>query len=216
MKAIILAAGRGKRMMPLSKNTPKPLIKVKEKPLIEHAISSLKQAGINNIVINISYLGEQIQAHLGDGKQLGVNIQYSIEKSALETAGGIIQALTLLGDKPFIAINSDLLCDFDLSTLVLPANSLAHLILINNPKHNLTGDFSLIGNRITFPKNQTYTFSGIGLYHPDFFQSHLQNKNKLSLSVLFKESINNAKLTGEHYSGYWLDIGTPERLKKNL
>ena len=213
MKAMILAAGRGERMMPLTKNTPKPLIKVRGKILIEHSIDTLKNAGITDVIINTAYLGEQIQAYLGDGTKFGVNIEYSIEQNALETAGGIIQALPLLGNAPFIVINSDILCDYDLSTLALSDNSLAHLLLTDNPKHNPNGDFSLTGNKITLPNTQTYTFSGIGLYHPDFFQSHLHNDGKLPLSTLFKEVINNGQLTGEHYLGYWQDIGTPERLE---
>ncbi|CAC9455804.1 N-acetylmuramate alpha-1-phosphate uridylyltransferase MurU [bacterium endosymbiont of Bathymodiolus sp. 5 South] len=213
MKAMILSAGRGERMMPLTKDTPKPLIKVHDKTLIEHSIDTLKNAAITDVVINIAYLGEKIQAHLGDGDKFGINIEYSIEQNALETAGGIIQALSLLGDAPFIVINSDILYDYDLSTLALPNNSLAHLLLIDNPKHNPNGDFSLTGNKITLPNTQTYTFSGIGLYHPNFFQSHLHNNGKLPLSTLFKEAINNKQLTGEHYLGYWQDIGTPERLR---
>lgn len=213
MKAMILAAGRGERMMPLTKKTPKPLIKVRGKTLIEYSINTLKSAGIINIVINIAYLGEQIQAYLGDGSKFGINTKYSIEKNALEAAGGIIQALPLLGNAPFIVINSDVLCDYDLSTLVLPDNSLAHLLLIDNPRHNPNGDFSLTGSQIKYYNTQTYTFAGIGLYHPNFFQSHLHNNGKLPLSTLLKEAINNEQLTGEHYLGYWQDIGTPERLK---
>jgi len=134
MKAMILAAGRGQRMMPLTANTPKPLIKTKGIPLIEHSINALKNAGVNDIVINISYLGDMIKKYLGDGKKLGVTISYSDESSgALETAGGIIKALPLLGDSPFIVINSDVLCDYDISKLKLPIGSLAHLVLIDNP-----------------------------------------------------------------------------------
>ncbi|CAC9575435.1 Nucleotidyl transferase possibly involved in threonylcarbamoyladenosine formation [uncultured Gammaproteobacteria bacterium] len=213
MKVMILSAGRGERMMPLTKDTPKPLIKVHDKTLIEHSIDTLKNAGITDVIINIAYLGEQIQAYLGNGAKFGINIKYSIEQNALETAGGIIQALPLLGNAPFIVINSDILCDYDLSTLALPDNSLAHLLLIDNPEHNLNGDFSLTGNKITLPNTQTYTFSGVGFYHPDFFQSHLHNDGKLPLSALFKEAINNRQLTGEYYLGYWQDIGTPKRLE---
>ncbi|MDC9714380.1 MAG: nucleotidyltransferase family protein [Gammaproteobacteria bacterium] len=213
MKAMILAAGRGKRMMPLTKNTPKPLLKIHEKPLIEYSIEALKKAGVTDIIINTAYLGEQIQAYLGDGTKFGVQVQYSIEQNALETAGGIIQALPLLGNSPFIVINSDVLCDVDLSTLALPNNSLAHLLLVDNPEHNLNGDFSLNGNQINLANTQTYTFSGIGLYHPDFFPSHLHNQQKIPLSSLFQKAIKSGKLTGEYYSGYWQDIGTPERLE---
>ncbi|MBA5248881.1 MAG: nucleotidyltransferase family protein [Gammaproteobacteria bacterium] len=212
MKAIILAAGRGERMMPLTKNTPKPLLKVHGKPLIEHTINHLKKANITDIVINTAYLGEQIQTHLGDGTKFGVQIQYSHEHNALETAGGIIQALPLLGTHPFIVINADILCTLDLSTLALPHNALAHLVLVDNPPHNPNGDFSLNGNQIITAQQQTYTFSGIGIYHPDFFASHRQSQQKLPLITLFKEAMNNQKLTGTHHQCNWQDIGTPERL----
>ena len=214
--AMILAAGRGERMMPLTANTPKPLIKVKNTTLIEHSINALKQAKITNIVINTSYLGEQLITHLGDGSKFGVRINYSDESAgALETAGGIIKALPLLGDKPFVVINSDVLCDYDLSKLTLPVGSLAHLVLINNPAHNLKGDFSLVNNhQITNIHGHSYTFSGIGIYHPDLFKSHLDSEQKLPLYPLLKEAIANGQLSGEYFDGYWQDVGTPERLKQ--
>ncbi|CAC9530068.1 Glucose-1-phosphate thymidylyltransferase (EC 2.7.7.24) [uncultured Gammaproteobacteria bacterium] len=215
MKAMILAAGRGERMMPLTANTPKPLIKVKGKPLIEHSIEALKKAGIIDIVINISYLAEQIKSHLGDGSKFGVNISYSDEStSALETAGGIIKALPLLSDKPFLVINSDVVCDYALSQIKLPKSSLAHLLLINNPAHNPKGDFS-IGNsqKLTLANNKSFTFSGLGIYHPDFFKNHLDSQDKLALYPLLVDAIARNQLSGEHYQGYWQDIGTPERLE---
>ncbi|RUA04634.1 MAG: mannose-1-phosphate guanylyltransferase [Gammaproteobacteria bacterium] len=213
MKAMILAAGKGERMMPLTKDTPKPLLKVHGKTLIEHTIDNLKKSSITDIVINTAYLGNKIQVYLGDGSQFGVQIQYSAETTILETAGGIIQALPLLGNEPFMVINADVLCDLDLSLPILPNDALAHLVLIDNPGHNLVGDFSLNDNRITLKKEQTYTFSGIGIYHPNFFQSHLNSKQKLSLITLFKEAISSNKLTGKHYQCDWHDIGTPERLE---
>lgn len=213
MKAMILAAGKGERMMPLTKDTPKPLLKIHGKPLIEYAIEKLKAAGITDIVINTAYLGEQIQTQLGDGAQFGVQIQYSIEKTTLETAGGIIQALPMLGNKPFMVINADVLYNLDLSMLALPNNALAHLALVDNPEHNPKGDFSLSGNQVISAYAQTYTFSGVGIYHPNFFRLHLQSKQKLPLISLFKEAMNNNKLTGEHCQCDWQDIGTPERLE---
>ena len=214
MRAMILAAGKGERMMPLTKNTPKPLIKVKDIALIEHSINTLKKANITNIVINISYLAEQIKTHLGDGSNFGVSITYSDEsEGALETAGGIIKALPLLGGEPFIVINSDVLCNYDLSQLKLPIDSLANLLLIDNPAHNPEGDFSLKNNRVITKKDKTYTFSGIGIYHPDFFKNYLHTQDKLPLYPLLTEAIANNQLSGEHYTGYWQDIGTPERLK---
>lgn len=215
MIGMILAAGRGERMMPLTKNTPKSLIKVKDLTLIEYSINALKKSNIIDIVINIAYLGKQIKSYLGDGSKFGVNIAYSDESSgALETAGGIIKALPLLGSKPFIVINSDVLCDYDLSKLTLPVGSLAHLVLIDNPTHNPNGDFSLVNNhQVTNVHGQSYTFSGIGTYHPDLFKSHLEFKQKLPLYPILKEAIANGKLSGEHYDGYWQDVGTPERLE---
>jgi MurNAc alpha-1-phosphate uridylyltransferase len=215
MIGMILAAGRGERMMPLTKNTPKSLIKVKDLTLIEHSINALKKSNIIDIVINIAYLSEQIKTHLGDGSKFGVNIAYSDESSgALETAGGIIKALPILGNKPFVVINSDVLCDFNLSKLTLPVGSLAHLVLIDNPPHNPNGDFSLVNNhQVTNVHGQSYTFSGIGIYHPDLFKSHLEFKQKLPLYPILKEAIANGKLSGEHYDGYWQDVGTPERLE---
>jgi MurNAc alpha-1-phosphate uridylyltransferase len=215
MIGMILAAGRGERMMPLTKNTPKSLIKVKDLTLIEHSINALKKSNIIDIVINIAYLGKQIKSYLGDGSKFGVNIAYSDESSgALETAGGIIKALPILGNKPFVVINSDVLCDFNLSKLTLPVGSLAHLVLIDNPPHNPNGDFSLVNNhQVTNVHGQSYTFSGIGTYHPDLFKSHLEFKQKLPLYPILKEAIANGKLSGEHYDGYWQDVGTPERLE---
>ena len=215
MIGMILAAGRGERMMPLTKNTPKSLIKVKDLTLIEYSINALKKSNIIDIVINIAYLGKQIKFYLGDGSKFGVNIAYSDESSgALETAGGIIKALPLLGSKPFIVINSDVLCDYDLSKLTLPVGSLAHLVLIDNPPHNPNGDFSLVNNhQVTNVHGQSYTFSGIGIYHPDLFKSHLEFEQKLPLYPILKEAIANGKLSGEHYDGYWQDVGTPERLE---
>lgn len=213
MNAMILAAGRGERMMPLTKNTPKPLLKVRGITLIEHTILALKKANITKIVINTAYLGEQIQSYLGDGERFEVQITYSTEKTALETAGGIIQALPLLGKQPFVVINSDILCNYDLSKLTLPNASLAHLLLINNPAHNLNGDFGLTQNKITL-ENKKYTFAGIGIYHPDLFTPFLHNTKKLRLYPLLKIALSKKKLSGESYSGYWQDIGTAKRLSQ--
>lgn len=213
MNAMILAAGRGKRMMPLTQNTPKSLLKVKGIALIEHSIQALKKANITKIVINTAYLGEKIQSHLGAGTRFGVQIIYSTEKHALETAGGIIKALPLLGNQPFVVINSDILCDYDLSKLTLPKASLAHLLLIDNPAHHPQGDFGLKQGKITL-EDKKYTFAGIGIYHPDLFKSHLNNTQKLPLYPLLKTTIEQGSLSGEYHSGYWQDIGTPQRLEQ--
>jgi MurNAc alpha-1-phosphate uridylyltransferase len=203
MQAIILAAGRGSRLMPLTQDTPKPLIKVHGKALIEHNIERLKSAGITNIVINLHYLGEKIQYHLGDGKVLGVQITYSFEPKVLETAGGIIYALPLLKNAPFMVINSDILCDYDLTKLKLPSDKLMHLVLVNNPEHNPDGDFTFAKSRLTF--------SGIGIYHPALFAPYPINK-KLTLGTVFQTALSEGKISFEHHTGAWQDIGSISRL----
>ena len=168
MKAMILAAGRGQRMMPLTQAMPKPMLKVQNKPLIEHHVNNLKAAGITDIVINLAWQGDKIKAYFKDGSQFGVNIVYSQEvEGGLETAGGIIQALPLLGES-FIVINGDVFTDYDVSSLMqlhLQSGE-AHLVLIENPPHNLDGDFTL--SHLS-PDSQKYTFSGISRYQADFF-----------------------------------------------
>lgn len=219
MKAMILAAGRGKRMMPLTAHTPKPLLKVAGTTIIEHNIKQLKAAGVKNIIINIAYLGEKIRAKLGNGSIYGLNITYSPEaENALETAGGIINALPLLGKKPFLVLNGDTLNDYPLQKLELPATSLSHLVLVPNPKHNPDGDFSLgkffLGNtpniyHLTRQHKNPYTFSGIAIYHPNFFKNK-PNKPQ-ALYPLFTEAIAKQTITAEVYHGFWYDVGTPER-----
>ncbi|MBE8190291.1 MAG: nucleotidyltransferase family protein [Candidatus Thioglobus sp.] len=212
---MILAAGRGKRMMPLTKNTPKPLIKIQNKPLIEHSINSLKRANIKHIVINTSYLAQQLKSHLGNGADFGVHIIYSNEEnSPLETAGGIIKALPLLGKRPFLVLNSDVICDYDLSKFKLPAGSLAHLLLVDNPAHNPAGDFTLsAAGAVKIQAENPLTFAGIGIYHPDFFQEYLGKTQKIPLAKLFKKASKNQQLSGEYFGGFWQDIGTPESVE---
>ena len=225
MKAMILAAGHGKRMRPLTDHTPKPLLEVGGKPLIVWHIENLKKAGFENIVINIAWLGDQIPAALGDGSKFGVNLAYSDEQheGALETAGGIIKALPLLckdlskelseelGEEPFLVVNGDVWCNFPYSKLSpLEDDYLAHLVMVNNPEHNPTGDFALNGSRLNETGNNKYTFSGIGYYRPDFFINLEQGKRPLA--PLLREKMRENKISGELYSGDWRDIGTPERL----
>ncbi|MET1254551.1 N-acetylmuramate alpha-1-phosphate uridylyltransferase MurU [Aliikangiella maris] len=219
MKAMILAAGRGERMMPLTEYTPKPLLQVNGKPLLEYHIIRLKNAGFSDIVINHCYLGEQIEAYFGDGSRWHVNISWSPESKALETAGGIRQALDLLGDQPFLVVNGDIWTDYPFHSL--PASefvdslkhqqTLAHLILINNPIQNSAGDFGLIANKVTNHAKSMWTFSGIALYHPAFIKS-CQPLIPQSLTPMLREAATLGLLTGEVYSGEWRDIGTPERL----
>ena len=207
MTAMILAAGLGSRMRPLTNHTPKPLLKIGGKPLIVWHIERLRDAGFIDIVINVAYLGQQIIDYLGDGSDYGVNIHFSDEQNegALETAGGIVKALPLLSDV-FLVVNGDVWTDFSFNNnFKLSKNSLAHLILIANPKHNLKGDFFLAGT------DDKYTFSGIGYYSKVMFEEVSYGKQGLA-PLLFK-AIDENKLTTEYFSGRWHDIGTPERLE---
>jgi len=217
MKAMILAAGHGTRMSPLTDHTPKPLLKVGGKPLIVWHIEKLRQAGFQDIVINIAWLGDQIPKALGDGSRFGVKLHYSDEQQegALETAGGIIKALPLLkdqtGDPTFLVVNGDVWCDYDYTTInPLKENDLAYLILVNNPQHNPDGDFQLKDRRIDAHGENKYTFSGIGYYHPDLFKDLPQGKQPLA--PLLREAMQASLVSGELFTGDWRDIGTPERL----
>ncbi|WP_444997204.1 N-acetylmuramate alpha-1-phosphate uridylyltransferase MurU [Aliikangiella sp. IMCC44359] len=226
MKAMILAAGRGERMMPLTLNTPKPLLTVQGKPLLQYHIERLKNAGMTQIVINHCYLGEQIVNYFGDGSKLGVKIQWSAETKALETAGGIRQALPLLGKAPFLVINSDIWTEYPYEKLLKSPylgplekkQTLAHLVLVKNPQQNALGDFGLINNNITNKAETMWTFSGIAVYDPAFIEK-CQLGNAMSLTPLLRDAANASRISGEIYTGEWHDIGTPERLtllEKNL
>ncbi|MDM8569703.1 nucleotidyltransferase family protein [Thiotrichales bacterium HSG1] len=211
MKVMILAAGRGERMRPLTDKIPKPLLQVKGKCLIEHHIERLVTSGFNEIVINHAYLGEQIEQTLGNGRRYGAKIVYSPEAIALETGGGIFQALPLLGDSPFLVVNSDIWCDYPFANLTTLNIKLAHLVLIDNPTHNPDGDFHLTQQQVHQTGNPCLTFSGIGVYHPDLFTNCL--KGRFSLVPLLTQAMQIDQVTGEHYHGQWMDVGTPERLK---
>ncbi len=213
MKAMILAAGRGERMRPLTDHTPKPLLPVAGKPLIEHLINQLVVAGFSEIVINHAHLGEQIEQYLGTGSQLGAAIYYSPEGEALETAGGIINALPLLGNEPFLVVNGDIATDFPFAELQKIRVDLTHLVLIDNPEHHPKGDFGLDNSgHLTKDAYKRYTFSGIGLYHPELFNKTPPGKSKLLPLLL--EAIAAQRASGQHYPGFWMDIGTPERLRE--
>ncbi len=214
MKAMILAAGRGDRMRPLTDQTPKPLLKVGGKPLIVWHIENLKNAGFDDIVINIAWLGDQIPTALGDGSKFGVNLHYSDEQKegALETAGGIIKALPLLNSEPFLVVNGDVWCSYPYSNIHrLKKGDLAHLVLVNNPEHNPKGDFALIDSRVIEKGSEKFTFSGIGFYHPDLFNDLTQGKRPLA--PLLREKMRENQISGEYFTGDWRDIGTPERLE---
>ena len=207
MTAMILAAGLGNRMRPLTNHTPKPLLEVGGKPLIIWHIEELKKAGFQNIVINIAYLGQQIIDYLGDGSKYGVNIVFSDEQNegALETAGGIIKALPLLSEI-FLVVNGDVWTDYKyVNNFELRDNTLVHLILVPNPEHNLKGDFLLSGT------SKKYTFSGIGYYSKAFFDGIEYGKSPLA-PLLFKAE-DNKNLQTEYFEGAWHDIGTPQRLE---
>lgn len=210
MKAMILAAGRGERMRPLTDKMPKPLIMVADKPMIVHHIQNLARSGFTDIVINVSYLAEQIQNYLGDGSKFQVKIQYSYEPTALETGGGIKNALPLLGKDPFLIINSDVWTDYPLHQLPKTLSDLAHLILVKNPGFKTTGDFGFEDGFLALTEKPAYTYSGIGVLHPALF-------NKLSLQSfrladLLIPAIKEKKISGELYQGVWIDVGTPDRL----
>ena len=213
MKAMILAAGHGTRMRPLTDHTPKPLLEARGKPLIVWHIEKLAAAGYRDIVINIAWLGYQIPEALGDGTRWNVNLLYSDEQDevALETAGGIVKALPLLGEEPFLAVNGDVWCDFAFEPYRLAADDLAHLILVKNPDHNPAGDFALQSDRVkTVTSGERYTYSGIAYYHPDLFRG-LEYGNRRVPSVL-QAAMQNKRVSGELYQGEWLDVGTPQRL----
>jgi MurNAc alpha-1-phosphate uridylyltransferase len=214
MKAMILAAGRGERMRPLTDHTPKPLLPVAGKTIIEHTIIQLVSAGFIDIVINHARFGQQIEDKLRYGTNLGASIAYSSEgEEPLETAGGIINALPLLGNQPFLVVNGDIATDFPFAGLKNIPVDLAHLVLVDNPLHHTKGDFGIDSSgRVTDSDNQRFTFSGIGLYHPDLFGKTLPGKSKLA--PLLREAISEKKVTGQYYSGFWMDIGTPERLQE--
>lgn len=211
MRAMILAAGRGERMRPLTDTLPKPLLEVRGKPLILWHIEHLADNGFQDIIINIAHLGGKIVEYLGDGSKWGVQIHYSDEQAsgALESAGGIKKALPLLGDKPFLVVNGDIFCDYTFDANFDLKGKLAHLILVPNPPHNPKGDFSLLYNLVSNTKE--YTFSGIGYYDPKLFQNvELQ---KSSLAPLLRENIDKNLISGEVFKNMWHDIGTPQRLK---
>jgi len=213
MKAMILAAGRGERMRPLSDAVPKCLLEVRGKSLIARLIESLARSGVGDIVINHAHLGDMIEAALGDGRRFGVAIRYSREAEALETAGGIAKALPLLGEAPFLAVNSDIFCDFDFSVLVAHAlgKHLAHLVLVANPPHHPRGDFSIRGSQVGEADGSKWTFSGIGMYRPELFES-VTPGSKGQLAPLLRSAMGHGLVSGELHRGEWHDVGTPQRL----
>jgi MurNAc alpha-1-phosphate uridylyltransferase len=214
MKAMILAAGRGERMRPLTDRTPKPLLPVGGKPLIGWHLERLAAAGFRDVVINHAHLGAQIEAALGDGARWGLAIRYSPEpEGALETAGGIAQALPLLGHAPFLVINGDIFCDWDVAQAkaALATGDRAHLVMVANPPQHPQGDFSLQDGKVGAEGTPKFTFSGIGIYHPELF-SPITRGQPARLAPLLRAAMNEGRVSGELHRGRWADVGTPERL----
>lgn len=221
MKAMILAAGLGNRMRPLTDHTPKPLLQVGGKPLIEYHLLNLQRAGIGEVIINLAYLGDKIRHHLGDGSVFGLNIQYSAEPEPLETGGAIVQASRLLGTEPFLLVNGDVWCELELDNFIARAHahsdSKGHLLLVPNPDFHPQGDFALAdnGKLLDDPEKTAqyrFTFGGISLLHPSLIDNYPLKRQKFPLVEVFRHAINAEQLTGEVYNGHWSDVGTPGRL----
>ena len=208
---MILAAGSGKRMRPLTDTMPKPLLKAGGKPLLQHHIEALEKAGFKDIVINHARFGEQIEDYFADGSGYGVHIQYSVEgNEPLETAGGIKRALALLGREPFLVVNGDIWTDYDFVTIPKTLPGLGHLVLVDNPPHHVEGDFALKDGAVFNSGDFLLTYSGIAVFHPDLFTG--LEAEVFPLAPLLKAAIEKGLMSGEHYQGQWLDIGTPQRL----
>ena len=217
MRAMILAAGRGKRMRPLTDKVPKPMLEVNRKPLIQYHVENLVQAGVVDIVVNHAIFGDQIETYLRDGKDFGARIVYSAEgDQPLETAGGIVKALSLLGEAPFLTVNADIWTDFPFQQLLNLSGDisshLAHIILVDNPAHNPEGDFSLSENRVLNEGDLMLTFSGISVFTPEFFKGCASGSK--ALAPMIRQAASHGQVSGSHYKGQWRDIGSPERLQE--
>jgi MurNAc alpha-1-phosphate uridylyltransferase len=211
MKAMLLAAGRGERMRPITDSTPKPLVPVGGRPLVAWHLAALARAGIREVVINLSWLGAQVRATLGDGRDYGVSITYSEEGPVpLETGGGIFRAVPLLGPGPFLVVNADIWTDIDFAALALEAHAHARLLLIPNPPHHPRGDFGLEGDLVVSRDSDRYTYSGVGLYRPEFFGGC--SPGRFPLLPVLNRAIARALVRGQVHRGEWCDVGTAERL----
>ena len=212
MKVMLLAAGRGERMGALTENTPKPLLEVAGKPLLQHHIERLVAAGFREIVINTAYLGRQIADFVGDGSRFGALVHISAEEERLETGGGIFHALGLLGQAPFVVVNSDIWTDFPLASLPQEPSGLAHLVLVPNPSHNPAGDFGLEHGLCQAEEGvPRWTFSGISVLNPALFAE--ARSGRFPLAPLLRAAMARGQVSGEAYRGIWIDVGTPERLR---
>ncbi|QSA98256.1 N-acetylmuramate alpha-1-phosphate uridylyltransferase MurU [Methylococcus sp. EFPC2] len=213
MRAMILAAGRGERLRPLTDHTPKPLLNAGGRPLIEHTLMALVGQGYHEIIINLAYRGVQIREYLGDGARWGAHIDYSDEgEEALETAGGIHKALPLLGDGPFLVVNGDIASDYPYARLRAHPDSLAHLVMVENPGHHPAGDFALDAGRLSSEGEPRRTYAGIGVYHPDLFAG--RRSGRFPLAPLLRSAMADGQVSGELYGGFWMDIGTEARLRE--
>ena len=224
MKALVFAAGKGERMRPLTERTPKPLLEVGGKPLIVWHLERLAAAGVDEVVINTAWLGGQFRPALGDGRRWGLRLHYSHEgEEALETGGGMLHALPLLGEAPFIAVNGDIWCDFDFAALPRRPRGLAHLVLVDNPPHHPEGDFALLPDgSVRAAGEQRLTFAGIGVYRPGLLEHWRQvigpgpgaqrQPPCFKLAPLLRAAMRAEAVDGQHHRGAWTDVGTPERL----
>lgn len=214
MRAMILAAGRGERMRPLTDNVPKPLLSAGGKPLIQHHLESLASAGVRDVVVNLAWKGGMIRDALGDGRRFGVNIAYSDEgDSALETGGGIFAALPLLGSAPFIVVSGDIWSDFPFAALAttLAASDLAHFVLVPNPPYHFNGDFGLAHGRIV-DDGPRFTYANIGVFRPEFFSGC--KAGRFALAPLMFAKAREGRASGELYAGRWFNVGTPAQLQE--
>jgi MurNAc alpha-1-phosphate uridylyltransferase len=212
MKAMILAAGKGERLRPLTLHTPKPLVRAAGVPLIEYHVRALAAAGFTELVINHAWLGQQIEDYLGDGARFGVRIAYSAEGEPLETGGGIFQALPLLGDQPFVLVNGDIFTDYPFAELRRPLSGLAHLVLVDNPGHHVAGDFCLRSGQVTDAQQgqENLTYSGMAVLSPALFADCQPGAFKLA--PLLRAAMTEGLVSGEQFGGCWVDVGTHERL----
>ncbi|BDX05419.1 N-acetylmuramate alpha-1-phosphate uridylyltransferase MurU [Planctobacterium marinum] len=210
--AMILAAGRGERMRPLTDILPKPLLPLKGKPLMQYHLEKLAAAGIRKVIVNHAWLGEKIEAAFGNGEAFNLQIIYSAESEALETAGGIVKALPHFAGNPFMVVNGDVYCDIDFTQLCRePLRGLARLVLVDNPEHHPEGDFAVSDGRVAQKcAEQSYTFSGIALYNPEFFAG--LKVERMPLAPLIRRHMQNGRVEAELFHGRWCDVGTPERL----
>ena len=221
MKAMILAAGLGQRMRPLTDHLPKPLLPVGGTPLLQYHFERIRAAGISQVIINLAYLGEKIREFAGDGNRFGLEIIYSEEPEPLETAGAILNAMHLLGDKPFLLINGDVWCDFNLGTFSqhpLTSRHSGHLLLVDNPDFHPQGDFALNDDGLLLPDPEKkyphrYTFAGVSLLRPQLVDYYPLKRTKFPLVEVLRDAIDKGQLTGAIHTGQWSDIGTPERLQ---